>query len=176
MSIAAIHSFPPIAEPNARVLILGSMPGEASLQAGQYYAHPRNHFWPIVCQLFAWKRIDDYAARCTLLHLKQIALWDVLQSCQRQGSLDSSIQKTSQVPNDFKHFLNAHPAIDHICFNGGTAATIFKRQVLPTVLDRQVTLHALPSTSPAHARLSFAQKLQAWQLLTRLLTPENPKL
>ena len=162
---AAVQSFPPIATGAARCLILGSMPGVASLQAGQYYAHPQNRFWPIMGRLLGFDVIQTpYAQRVEYLQTAGIALWDVLQSCERIGSLDAAIRRETQVVNDFPAFFEAHPKIRRVYFNGAHAAQVFSclvRPLLPENLNVQFV--RLPSTSPAHASLSFEDKLAAWQ-------------
>lgn len=165
----AIYSFPAIADPQSRVLILGSMPGVASLQAGQYYAHPRNQFWQLIAALFADAPLTDYAQKQQLLLDNNIALWDVMHSCQRHGSLDSKIDKHSIIPNDFNHFFNTHPFAQHVFFNGATAETAFRKRVLSTLESKPLTLHRLPSSSPAHAHLTLQQKLIQWQCIARTL-------
>jgi double-stranded uracil-DNA glycosylase len=160
------QSFPPIARETARVLILGTMPGGASLRAQQYYAHPRNQFWPILGALLGFDPASPYDARVAALRAADIALWDVLRSCIRPGSLDSAIEPRSTVPNDFAGFLAAHPQIRRICFNGAKAAALYARLVQPQLTGgREIRQLRLPSTSPAHAALPFAAKLQAWQVI-----------
>ncbi len=161
MSVAV--SFPPVAAPDARLLILGSMPGVASLNAQRYYAHPRNAFWPIMAILLGFAVDTPYERRLQHLLAARIALWDVLASCYRPGSLDSAIDPASQVANDFDRFLREHPHIQRICFNGGKAAQSFRRQVLPTLTRTDLDFVQLPSTSPAHASLSFDAKLARWR-------------
>lgn len=159
-----IHSFAPLAAPDATCLLLGSMPGKASLAAQQYYAHPRNAFWPLLTQLLALPASLAYAERCAALMQHRIAVWDVLHTCTRTSSLDSDIDPASIVPNDFAAFFAAHPAIHTVFFNGGAAATIYRRHVLPTLPAGSAMLPRiqLPSTSPAHAALDFRQKLARW--------------
>lgn len=164
-----VHSFPPIADARAELLILGSMPGKASLRAGQYYAFPRNAFWPIIEALFGIDAGKDYATRCAGLRQQRIALWDVLKTCTRSSSLDSDIDESSVVPNDLPGFLARHRAIRAICFNGTMAEKSFERHVLP-VLDgaaAAIPRLRLPSTSPANASFSFAQKLECWRVIAR---------
>ena len=160
-----IHSFPPIAGADARLLILGSMPGKASLAAEQYYAHPRNLFWPILGELVGAYPGLAYEERTRILTANGIALWDVLKSCRRDSSLDADIDKSSMVANDFAAFFSAHPRIGRIYFNGATAEHTFRRQVLPTLNAQLMLLQRLPSTSPAHAALSYSQKLRSWQII-----------
>ena len=147
-----------------RVLVLGSMPGTISLRQGRYYAHPRNAFWPIAAEILGFDPALDYALRLERLTQAGVALWDVLQGCEREGSLDADIRNA--VPNDFAGFLRAHPQLRRVCLNGGKAASLFRRQVLPSLpaalADPLVCLD-LPSTSPAHAAISYEQKLAAWR-------------
>lgn len=171
MSAAAprIRCFAPVADPaTAHTLILGSMPGEASLQAGQYYAHPRNQFWPIMGALFGAHPSLPYEERLRALSRAGIALWDVLASCTRSGSLDTAIDLCSAQANDFATFLDAHPMIDRVCFNGSLAERRFRLDVMPRV--RSLNTVRLPSTSPAHAALSTAEKLDAWR---QVLQPQR---
>lgn len=164
--MAPVRSFAPIACTTARVLILGSMPGKASLSAGQYYAHPRNQFWRIAGTLVGFDPASPYAERLARLRAAEIALWDVLASCIRASSLDSAIEPLSVVPNDFAGFLAAHPRIRRICFNGAKAEALYMRHVRPRLaLGPEVEQLRLPSTSPAHAALPFPAKLRAWQAI-----------
>lgn len=158
MSRPLVYSFPPVADDRARVLILGSMPGVLSLAENQYYAHPRNLFWPIMGSLFGAGRDVAYEQRLRLLQDHRIALWDVLHSCQRDGSLDSDIQY--EVANDFATFFNTYPQITHVFFNGGKAESSFRKHVRG--VGQGLVMTRLPSTSPAHASLSFDKKLEAW--------------
>jgi double-stranded uracil-DNA glycosylase len=164
---AALHGFAPIADARARLLILGSMPGMASLHADEYYAHPRNGFWPIMESVWSIPATASYAARTRAVKRAGIAIWDVLASCRRSSSLDSDIDAGSMVVNDFTGFLQTHASIHAIAFNGGTAARLFHRHVLPGlgIAWRQIPMLRLPSTSPAHARLSLADKRRAWAAL-----------
>ena len=160
--MSAVRSFPPIADPRSHTLILGSMPGVRSLAAGAYYAHPRNAFWPIVSRLLQLAPDASYAQRTDALRAAGFALWDVLETCIRPGSLDGAIQRDSRVPNDFHGFLARHPRIARIAFNGAEAERSFRRQVLPTLDGRTIEYHLLPSTSPAYT-MAFEFKLAAWR-------------
>jgi hypoxanthine-DNA glycosylase len=168
-SAATLCSFPPIESKSARVLVLGSMPGAASLQAGRYYAYPHNAFWPIMGELFGAGPAVAYERRIFLLKRAGLALWDVMASCIREGSLDSDIDEDSIVPNDFHAFYNTHPRVTHVFFNGAKAEACFHRYVRPQLSDRGLTFTRLPSTSPAHASLSMEKKLRAWRVVARAL-------
>lgn len=160
-----VHSFPALSAPHATLLILGSMPGRMSLELNQYYAHPRNAFWRILEDVLELPTNLDYAARCTAIIAQGIAVWDVLKTCTRSGSLDSAIVAATIVPNDFATFLREHAAITTICFNGAAAQQIWMRHIAPHLpADVQPrALVRLPSTSPAHAGMDFATKAQRWR-------------
>jgi len=159
--VPRVRSFPPIAAADARILILGSMPGEESLRRKQYYAHPQNQFWRILAQVTGAAHDRPYEERVDALIRTGVALWDVLRSCRRESSLDSAIQRDSMRPNDFRRFLAAHPDITHVFFNGATAEAAFLRHVQPK-LSRPLNLERLPSTSPAHAGMPRDEKLKRW--------------
>jgi hypoxanthine-DNA glycosylase len=165
------HGFPPVAAPDARLLILGSMPGQASLQAGRYYAHERNAFWRIMGDLLGAGPDLPYAQRLEKLTGAGIALWDVIAACERAGSLDADIVRHSVAPNDFATFFAVHRGIAHVFFNGAAAETAFRRHVLPGLPGLALPLTRLPSTSPAHAARSYADKLVAWSAILAL--PNN---
>jgi hypoxanthine-DNA glycosylase len=169
--MSTVSGFPPIADNNATILILGSMPSIKSLQAHQYYAHPQNSFWFIMSALFADNEKLDYEQKKTLLLNNRIALWDVLKSCQRRGSLDSSITDSTVEVNDFNTFFAAHRSIKAVYFNGARAEQEYRKRVLPA-LDKKFTslqYTRLPSTSPAMASLSRVQKLQQWRAILQYL-------
>lgn len=165
------RGFPPIAAPDARILILGSLPGVASLAARQYYAQPHNAFWRIMGELFDAGPDVAYAERADRLRSNRIALWDVCKEAVRPGSLDAAIDRNSIVINDFGRLFEAHPHIAHVCANGTTAHQLYLRRVMPGLLPvhAALPLHRLPSTSPAHASLRFTHKLEHWRLLQELL-------
>lgn len=160
-----IRSFPPIARRDARVLVLGSMPGRASLAAGRYYAHPHNAFWRIVGELLGIDARAPYAARVRALKASRIALWDVLHSCVREGSLDARIEE--ELANDFAAFFRRHRGITHVFFNGAKAEASFRRHVLPGLGAARLRYSRLPSTSPAHAGMPYARKRRAWRAILR---------
>jgi len=161
-----VSSFAPVENPQARALILGSMPGVASLTAGRYYAHPRNAFWRLMGDIAGARPDLPYEQRLACLRAHGLALWDVLASCHRPGSLDADIDPASVVANDFAGFLARHPQIRLIAFNGAIAEQSFRRHVLPGLsagVRGRLTLTRLPSTSPAHAGMSYERKLAAWR-------------
>ena len=178
MDTRHIRSFPPIADPTAKILILGSMPGKESLRAGQYYAHPRNAFWAIMGELAGAAPALPYETRTEKLQSAGIALWDVLASCTRHSSMDADIDAASICPNDFASFLFNHPNITHIFFNGSMAEQCFHKHVQPLLAPlpghRPLHYQRLPSTSPAHASMTYQQKLQAWKVILQFSTAQQP--
>jgi TDG/mug DNA glycosylase family protein len=152
------EGFSAVSDAHAKVLILGSMPGQRSLAEMQYYAHPRNAFWPIMGSLFNAGPEISYAHRLDRLRDQHIALWDVLKFCERPGSLDSAIKADSAIINNFDRFFACHPEIQTVFFNGKKAAELYRRH-MPAATQRLITL---PSTSPANAAMSFAEKLRCW--------------
>ena len=160
-----VRSFEPIEDGKAEILILGSMPGRASLAARQYYAHPQNAFWRIAAELLEFDRASPYAERVRALKAARIALWDVLHSCDREGSLDARIE--NGVANDFRAFFRTHGKIRRVFFNGAKAEATFKRHVLPEIDGSALSFRRLPSTSPANASMSAARKLRAWRAIIR---------
>jgi len=161
-----VHGFPPIEAPDARVLVLGTMPSVASLEAGRYYAHPHNAFWPIAEALFARGPVSDYGARMAMLADAKVAVWDVLAATVREGSLDSAIVAGTEVVNDIAGFLAAHPGVHSVFFNGAKARDLFERHVAPSLpAGRPLRFACLPSTSPANASVSRAGKLEAWRVV-----------
>ena len=162
---ALCESFPPAAGDDARVLILGSMPGVASLRAQQYYAHPRNLFWPFMGALFGAAPELPYAERLRQLQRHGIAVWDVLAFCERPGSLDGRIARASEVANDIAGLRAKQPRLERICLNGGKAAEVFERHIAKRVPQAIAGLSviALPSTSPANAGIARDTKFAAWR-------------
>lgn len=164
-SVPLVRSFAPIARRDARVLILGTMPSIASLAARQYYAHPRNAFWPILGAICGFDPALAYARRCAALRACGIAVWDVLAACVRPGSLDSDIDPATMEPHDFAGFFARHRRVRVVVCNGGIAHGLFVRRVQRGLPEPAVSLPAVrvPSTSPAHAGRSLAVKLAAWR-------------
>jgi len=159
------RGFPPVATRGARVLVLGSLPGAESLRRREYYAQPRNAFWTILGAIAGAAPELAYGARLARLEDAGIALWDVCATARRVGSLDAAIERDSVVPNDFAAFYAAHPYIARLCFNGRVAATLYRRHVLPRLgaHARELQVIELPSTSPAHASMSLAEKTARWR-------------
>jgi hypoxanthine-DNA glycosylase len=157
--------FPPIATRESRTLILGSLPGQRSLQMQQYYAHPYNAFWKLVGAIFGFDGTLPYPRRVRALRRNRVALWDVLEAAERPGSLDSSIVHASALANDFAGFFRAHPRIRRVFFNGRKAEDMYRRFVLPRLGEEfsYLRYQGLPSTSPAHAGMTFAKKLDRWR-------------
>lgn len=160
-----IQSFPSLSNPDAEVLLLGTMPGAMSLTLNEYYGHPRNHFWKLLATVFGEAIPTEYHLKKEMLVRNNIAVWDVLQACERQGSLDSAIMK--EVPNDFAEFLENHPNIKLIAFNGQKAASFFKKHVRT---NKEYIFVILPSTSPANAGKSFEEKLKEWKVIRNYLS------
>ncbi len=166
-----VTCFSPLASPDAKVLILGSFPGKESLQKQEYYAHPRNAFWFIIRTLFGLDDSLSYLERAQALKSNRVALWDVLLSCHRVGSLDSGIDDTTIHVNDFGLFFREYKEIDWIFFNGLKAEKEYQRRVVPSVGSLRNTLQycRLPSTSPAMAMLTRDQKLAQWATILEKL-------
>jgi len=161
----AKRSFPPIADARARVLVLGTLPGEESLRRREYYAHPRNLFWPIVFALFDTTPALDYGERLAFVAARRIALWDVCELAEREASADSAIRR--ERPNAIDRLLDTHPLIRAVAFNGSGAERLYDRHFTRRT---EVAYLALPSTSPAHARMDFAAKLTRWTALRDALS------
>jgi hypoxanthine-DNA glycosylase len=157
--------FPPIVDPHAHTLILGSLPGQRSLQLQEYYAHPQNAFWKLIEKLLGAASPLPYTSRVKILTEAGVALWDVLASAERPGSLDSSIVHASARTNDFTNFFRSHPRIRRVYFNGRKAEEMYRRLVLPGLESEfeELRYECLPSTSPAHAGMNFAKKLEVWK-------------
>jgi len=171
--LARISGFAPLLGANPRILILGSMPSIASLEKQQYYGKVRNAFWGIMGELFAAGPELDYPERSRKLGHAGVAVWDVLASCVRHGSLDSAIVAGSEEVNDVAGLLLRFPQIRHVFFNGRKAEQLFRQKILPQLSAQQrvdsISCTCLPSTSPALAGLDFAGKLQQWQAIREAL-------
>lgn len=159
-----LQGLPPAVREDARVLVLGSMPSEASLRAGQYYAHPRNRFWPLMAALYGVDASAPYPQRIAALNAAGVGLWDVIGQCVRAGSLDSAIERGSEVANPIAALCARLPRLRAIALNGGKAAQAFARYVAPELeaFDVRPTFVELPSTSPANAGYALPQLQAEW--------------
>ena len=158
MNNTRIYSYEPIVDENSRLLILGTMPSVKSLEAGFYYAHPRNAFWPMMAEILGEARPKSSDEKRAMLLRHGIALWDTARSCVREGSLDSAIREAEL--NDFEAFFARYPRIERVLLNGGEAWRMYHR-----LDERLVALRPcvkLPSTSPAHT-MKYEDKLTAWR-------------
>ena len=154
--------FAPSVDENCTTLILGSMPSVKSLEQNQYYAHPQNRFWKLMAIFFNDCVIPSiYEQRLQMLRENHIALWDSIDSCVREGSLDSAI--CDEVANDFTAFLEKYPNIVRICFNGGKSFQCFKKYNKEVLKNPKIQFFKLPSTSPANARFRLADLQEKWQ-------------
>ena len=154
---------------DARVLILGSMPGIRSLELNQYYGHPRNLFWAFMGEICGASPELDYQSRVEVLEQSGIALWDVLKHCEREGSLDADIVTSSEIPNDIPGLLNAYPAIRVLAFNGKKAEKTFRKYILLALPNREFKWLSLPSTSPANASIAKTEKSKNWMKIKQYL-------
>lgn len=169
--MAVVNSFAAISSAQSRILILGSMPGVQSLRRQQYYAHPQNRFWPILAEVLGFDDDIDYPGRVRQLRRHRVALWDVLKSCYRPGSMDADIHNDNLVVNDFDGFLSTHKHIRSVFFNGSKAQQLWYRFVAPQLAPQLQPAECLrlPSTSPAYAAMSYADKLRAWGTIREYL-------
>jgi TDG/mug DNA glycosylase family protein len=170
-SDARIAGFAPLVGDAPRILLLGSMPSVASLEQQQYYGKPQNAFWKIMGELFSAGPELPYSDRVNALTARGIAVWDVLASCVRPGSLDSAIDMRTAEVNDFVGFLSTHAMISHVFFNGRKAEDVYQRPVLTDVgpIRPAMVYTGLPSTSPAMAAMNFEQKLTRWSTVSSVL-------
>lgn len=154
-----ISSFPPLIDHESQILILGSIPGVKSLEKQQYYAHPQNKFWKLIFELFSEKFTEDYQERTNMLKRNHIAVWDVIDSCERKGSLDSEIK--NEEANQIAELLEQYPNVKAIFCNGGKS---YKN--LQKILGKsfKIPIFLLPSTSPLHT-ISFDKKLEEWKVV-----------
>ena len=159
-----IFSFPPIIDESSEILILGSIPGQKSLEKQEYYAHPQNKFWRIIFELFNEIFTTDYTKKIQILEKHHIALWDVIDTCERKGSLDSEIRK--EEANKIEELLHNYPNIKAIFCNGQKS---YKNLQKILSKDFHLPIIALPSTSPAHASLKYEEKLLSWQKIKNYL-------
>ena len=153
-------SFPPSIDERCATLVLGSMPGVRSLAEQQYYAHPRNRFWPLMASLFGESLPADYPGRLSMLLRHRIALWDTIGRCEREGSLDSAIRHAEA--NDIASLLMQYPGIRQILCNGGKAYAAFRRYDSSLLAREGLVVRAMPSTSPANARWTLTRLETVW--------------
>ena len=160
-------SFAPSIDNNSKVLILGSMPGVKSLEEQQYYAHPQNRFWKVMGHILGEPKLHefDYGTKLKTLLKNNIALWDTIKSCRREGSLDSDIQ--NETPNDIRKLLKNYPNIKKICLNGNKSYSAFKKY-FPDLL-KKYSCRKMPSTSPANARYSLEKLVEEWGIFNHFL-------
>lgn len=160
-----LHGLAPVHGPGAKVLILGSFPGARSLATRRYYAFGHNRFWPVMARICELSAEAPYAERLRSLRAHGIALWDVLASCERRGSMDADIVRGSELPNDFGDLMRRHGELRRVRFNGQTAARLFSRLVIPHEHwdDTGLDFAALPSTSPAHAAMGIDRLAATWR-------------
>lgn len=161
-------SFPPISLPDAKILILGTMPGKTSLEINEYYGYKHNVFWKILFAIFEKEYSNDYNLKKKLIKNNKIALWDSLKYCERKGSLDSNIKR--EEINDFYNFFLQHSKIKHIMFNGKASYNFFKKHV---GLRNNFKYYILPSTSPANASKKFEEKFNEWLIIKTVLKINN---
>lgn len=164
MTDPLLSGFPAVINENCDRLVLGSMPGVQSLNASAYYAHPQNAFWWIIESCFGIDRSLPYDERYASLLNQGVGLWDVVHRCRRPGSLDAAIDSASIEANDFASLLTDHPNIRLILLNGGKAAELWHKRVMPTLGECGETLsfEQMPSTSPAYAAMKRDEKLKIW--------------
>lgn len=171
-----IRGFAPVVSDGARVLILGTMPGEKSLEMEEYYAHPRNDFWMLMGEFFGATPDRPYEDKCKRLQECGVALWDVLATCERAGSLDHQIETGSATANDLKSLVERYSGIRRIFFNGKMAEEFFMQlvDVRGFVRCDGLVLVRLPSTSPANTRFSFEEKRRAWSVVKEAACQRKP--
>ncbi|WP_338652064.1 DNA-deoxyinosine glycosylase [Lysinibacillus sp. Y5S-8] len=159
----------PVVDSATKVLIVGSMPGKQSLEKQQYYGNPRNHFWPIMGELLETEVPDNYVKRIALLKHNAIGLWDTIETCEREGSLDAAIR--NEKPNDFQTLFEKYPNIQLVLFNGAKAFEVFKKHIGLELLEERA-YKKMPSTSPIPGKniKSFAEKLEDWRIIQSYLS------
>ncbi len=162
-----VSGFAPIATANARVLILGSLPSRQSVEKQEYYGNPQNKFWQLMGELFGAGPEIPYASRADKLSDCGVAVWDVLRSAVRSGSMDAAIDFNSATPNDFSTFYAQHPKLELLCFNGKKAAELYERLVVGRGISTiaGVEVRTMPSTSPAYASMKYREKLRRWSII-----------
>lgn len=167
-------AFPPLESDKTRVLVLGSMPSQKSLELQQYYGHPQNAFWKIMATLTGVAHDADYQQRTLALMNKGVSVWDTIASCHRPGSMDADIDTRTVSVNDFCGFFERHPTLQIVLFNGQASAKTFQKHLGKTFLyERGLESSVMPSTSPAYAAMSLALKEEIWLRALRILDREE---
>ncbi|MFD1065799.1 DNA-deoxyinosine glycosylase [Oceanobacillus locisalsi] len=163
-----LQSFAPIIGAKPKVLILGSMPSKKSLEEQEYYGNPRNHFWPMMYRILNEKAAVTYSEKIEIIQKHQLALWDTIGYCFRQGSLDMHIEE--EEPNDIAGLLKEYPSIQLIACNGTKAYHSFKKYITP-MLEQEIDVLKLPSTSPIPGKYnkSFEEKIEVWRVIETYL-------
>ncbi len=171
------EGFPAVAGPGARVLRLGTLPGQKSLQKHQYYGHPQNVFWRIMGELFGAGPGIPYSDRVRIIVENGVAIWDVLASSVRPGSMDSAIDHRTAIANDFESLYREQSDVGLVCFNGQASAKLYQRFVAsePEKRSNERQYLTLPSTSPAYASMSFDEKLERWRVVEKAITNKRGK-
>ncbi len=164
-----IRSFRPLADSRSRILILGSMPGPEALRKKEYYGFNGNHFWRILPEILGVPQPLSYHEKIELLKNNRIALWDVLETCAREGASDSGIR--SEKPNDIIRLIQRYPEIRTIFLNGKTAEKMYRKYFGGRI---QIQAYGLPSTSPAHASIRYEKKRDQWRVILKTLANRNP--
>lgn len=169
MTPKTLKSFRSFADERSRILILGTMPGPMALARREYYGFPGNHFWRLLPEILEAPAPKNYPEKIQLLKEHRIALWDVIRSCTRIGASDSSIAEV--VPNDIPGLIRRYAGIRTIFLNGRTAEKLYKKHFGKLI---QIPAYTLPSTSPAHASMSYEEKKKAWSVIRNYLVNRNP--
>ena len=159
-------SLPPLIDKESRVIILGTMPSEISLEKNEYYANPQNQFWKIIYGIYNQTPSDDYEEKCSFLLSRKISLWDVLYSCEREGSSDSRINNS--FANSFNELINNYHGIKAVFFNGEKAETLFNR-LIKNNLDNFLFYHRLPSSSSANTSMTLNGKIEEWKIVKQYI-------
>lgn len=157
---------PPVIDEHTRILIVGSMPGKISLEKQQYYGNERNHFWRIMSHMLNQSIPTNYEEKLVWLLQNRIGLWDVIASCEREGSLDAAIKQ--EIPNDFPQLIARYPQVERIVFNGAKAEKVFLKYFKQT-FSHTVSYMRMPSTSPVPGKnvKSFEEKLVCWEKIVK---------
>jgi len=169
-----LDGLPPIINNDSRVLILGSMPSEISLEKNQYYANPRNQFWRLIYSIFDEEPDQKYEEKLDFLRSQRVAIWDIIKECSREGSLDSAIE--DEQPNDFNDLLKRYPDVRLVVFNGGMAEKSFWGKVhLDDEIKSRIKFIRVSSSSPANA-IKFETKREEWKVIRSFIDASKASL